>query len=102
MKKEKIIYEIKKRIKNFIRWFDFYGESFTFKYKDEDKLSTIFGGIIFISFYIFAIFYFIGIFSPLHGMKVFELKYYDKNLNSINETYGTHELDNDPKLFERT
>ena len=96
MKKEKIISEIKKRIKNFIRWFDFSGESFTFKYKDEDKLSTIFGGIIFISFYIFAIFYFIGILSPLHGMKVFELKYYDKNLN------GTDGFDNDLKLFERT
>ena len=39
-----------KKFKKGIRWFDFSGESFTFKYKDKDKLSTISAGIIYFIF----------------------------------------------------
>ena len=39
-----------KKFKKVVRWFDFSGESFTFKYKDKDKLATILAGIIYLIF----------------------------------------------------
>ena len=39
-----------KTIQKYLRMFDFFGESFTFRYKDEDKHSTVLGGLICISF----------------------------------------------------
>ena len=35
-----------KTIKKYLRMFDFFGESFTFRYKDEDKHSSALSGII--------------------------------------------------------
>ena len=91
MEKEKIISESKKKFKKFLRWFDFSGESFTFKYKEEDKLSTVSAGIIFIVFYILALSYIINISIPFFGRKLFHLQYYimnsDQNDN-INITLG--------------
>ena len=46
-----------KKFKKVVRWFDFSGESFTFKYKDKDKLSTILAGIIYLIFFVLALSY---------------------------------------------
>jgi hypothetical protein len=76
MKKEKITL---KKFKKVVRWFDFSGESFTFKYKDKDKLSTILAGIIYLIFFLLAFSYFISIFIPFHNKKIFDLQYYVMN-----------------------
>ena len=70
-----------KKFKKGIRWFDFSGESFTFKYKDENKLSSILAGIIFIFFYAIALFYFIYISFPFFRRELFSLQYYFTNLD---------------------
>ena len=69
-------------IKKAIRWFDFFGESFTFRYKDEDKHSTLLGGIIFIIFFTIFISYFIYNFIPFIKRENFTLQYYTMNLNN--------------------
>ena len=38
-----------------LRSFDFFGESFTFRYYDEDKLASKLGGVVFIVFMLIAI-----------------------------------------------
>ena len=63
-----------------IRWFDFFGESFTFRYKDEDKHASILGGIICIIFYLIAFLYFIYNFIPFIKRENFSLQYYTMNL----------------------
>jgi hypothetical protein len=42
--------EIFKPIRKIIRLFDFFGEPFTFRYKDENKHATALGGLICILF----------------------------------------------------
>ena len=76
--------------KKILRTFDFFGESFTFRYKDEDKHSTILGGIICICFYIIAISYFIYNFIPFYHRENFSLQYYTMNLNNT-EKIKLHE-----------
>ena len=68
--------------KKVVRWFDCFGESFTFRYKDEDKLSTVLGGIIFIIFSIIWILYFIYNLIPFIQKENFTLQYYTMNLNN--------------------
>ena len=68
-----------KAFKKVLRWFDFSGESFTFKYKDKDKLSTISAGIIYLIFYILALSYFIYIFIHFLNKEIFQLQYYIMN-----------------------
>ena len=70
-----------KIIKKYLRMFDFFGESFTFRYKDEDKHSSALSGIICISFYIFAIAYIAVNFIPFYERKNFTLQYYSVNSN---------------------
>ena len=69
-------------IKKCLRAFDFFGESFTFKYKDEDKHSTILGGLICIIFFAIAISYFIYNFIPFARNENFTLQYYTVNSNA--------------------
>ena len=76
MKKEETTWKIFKKV---LRWFDFSGESFTFKYKDKDKLSTISAGIIYLIFYILALLYFIYIFIHFLNKEIFQLQYYVMN-----------------------
>ena len=102
MEKEKTTW---KTFKNVIRWFDFSGDSFTFKYRDQDKLSTLSAGIIYIIFFVLALAYFINIYIPFHDHKIFKLQYYlmkaDQNeaikLDNINTTFAfglTNDNDN--------
>ena len=76
MKKEETTW---KSFKKVIRWFDFSGESFNFKYKDKDKLSTILAGIIYFVLYILALSYFIYIFILFKNKEIFKLQYYVVN-----------------------
>ena len=73
MEKEKTTW---KTFKNVIRWFDFSGDSFTFKYRDQDKLSTLSAGIIYIIFFVLALAYFISIYIPFRNHEIFKLQYY--------------------------
>ena len=70
-----------KTIKKYLRMFDFFGESFTFRYKDEDKHSSTLSGIICIFFYIFAFLYIATNFIPFIKRKNFTLQYYSINSN---------------------
>ena len=76
MKKEETTW---KSFKKVIRWFDFSGESFNFKYKDKDKLSTILAGIIYFVLYILALSYYIYIFILFKNKEIFKLQYYVVN-----------------------
>ena len=58
-----------KKFKKFFRLFDFFGESFTFRYKDENKQTTVLGGIVCILFYVIAIIYFVYKFIPFKKKK---------------------------------
>jgi hypothetical protein len=62
-----------KKVKNVLKAFDFFGESFTFTYKNEDKHSTAFGGFICILFYLIALIYFIYKFIPFIHNENFSL-----------------------------
>ena len=64
-----------------IRTLDFFGESFTFRYYDEDKLSSKLGGVVFIVFMIIAIVYSIINIIPFAKKKNFSLQYYTMNLD---------------------
>ena len=72
-------------IKRILRILDFFGESFTFRYQDEDKLSSILGGLICLIFYIIAISYFIYNFIPFCKRENFSLQYYTMNLDNTEE-----------------
>ena len=74
-----------KTIKKYLRMFDFFGESFTFSYKNEDKHSSALSGIICISFYIFAFAYIVANFIPFCKRKNFSLQYYSINSNDIKD-----------------
>ena len=78
-----------------IRTLDFFGESFTFRYQDEDKLSSILGGIICIIFYAVAIFFFVYNFIPFYRRENFSLQYYTMNLDHTEEI----KLDKPPTAF---
>ena len=71
-----------KIIRRILRMSDFFGESFTFRYKDEDKLSSILGGIICIVFLIITIVYFFYNLIPFAKKENFSLQYYTMNLNN--------------------
>jgi len=77
--------EIRKTIwkasKKVLRWFDFSGESFSFKYRDQDKLSTVSAGIIYIVYFIFVFVYFIKLFMQIKDHEIFDLKYYTMKAN---------------------
>ena len=72
-------------VKKIIRTFDIFGESFTFRYKDEDKHSTVLGGIICIFFFIIALLYFVYNFIPFYKREIFSLQYYTMNLNNTEQ-----------------
>ena len=72
-------------ISRIIRTLDFFGESFTFRYQDEDKLSSILGGIICIIFYAIAIFFFVYNFIPFYRRENFSLQYYTMNSDNTEE-----------------
>ena len=74
-----------KTIKKYLRMFDFFGESFTFSYKNEDKHSSALSGIICISFYIFAFAYIVVNFIPFCKRKNFSLQYYSINSNDTED-----------------
>ena len=76
-----------KKFKRFLRLFDFFGEYFTFRYKDKNKQTTILGGMICILFYIIAIIYFGLKFVPFCKKKIFTLQYYTINLDSTGDLY---------------
>ena len=80
MVKESKYKETLNRVKKVLKVFDFFGESFTFTYKNEDKHSTVLGGIICILFYLIALIYFIYKFIPFCKNENFSLQYYTINL----------------------
>ena len=59
-----------KTFKGFLRKFDILGESFTFRYKDEENHSTELGGIVCIVFYIFIFSYCVVNFIPFYEKKI--------------------------------
>ena len=65
-----------------LRTFDVFGESFTFRYYDEDKLASKLGGVVFIVFMLIAILYSIYNFIPFVKRENFTLQYYTMNLNN--------------------
>ena len=65
-----------------LRSFDFFGESFTFRYYDEDKHASKLGGVVFIVFMLIAILYSIYNFIPFVKRENFTLQYYTMNLNN--------------------
>ena len=77
-------------IKKAIRTLDFFGESFTFTFKDNDKHSTLLGGVVCILLFIIALIYLIYNFIPFYNKEIFSLQYYTMNL------YDTEEI----KLLE--
>ena len=74
-----------KKFRGFLRSFDIFGESFTFKYKEEDSHNTPFGGFICIIFYVLTFLYFINNFIPFLKKENFTLQYYTMNLEDTEE-----------------
>ena len=65
-----------------LRSFDFFGESFTFRYYDEDKHASKLGGVVFIVFILITISYLIYNLIPFAKKENFTLQYYTMNLNN--------------------
>ena len=80
--------------RSFLRNFDFFGESFTFRYKDENKLSTVLSGIICIIFYIIGFVYVVINFIPFYNRKIFTLQYYAMHSNNSDHTDDINLEDN--------
>ena len=74
-----------KLFQHYLKKFDFFGESFTFRYKDEDKQSTELGGLMNIIFYLVAIIYFGINFKPFLKEKNFTLQYYSTNIEKTED-----------------
>ena len=70
-----------KLAKRIFRKFDFFGESFNFRYKNEDKQATAISGIICLSFYLLAFIYILYNFIPFIRKENFDLQYYTVNSN---------------------
>ena len=70
-----------KSIRKFLRKFDFFGESFTFRYKDEDKHSTELGGLICITIYAIGMAIFIPNFHQFLFGDNFTMQYNSMKLN---------------------
>ena len=60
---------------------DKFGEKYTFKYKDKDKYSTIFGGILFLIIFLTAITISMINFIPFYKNENLSLQFYTVNLN---------------------
>ena len=69
-----------KSLRDFLRKFDLFGVSFTFKYKSKEKYTTGLGGIITILFIILFIFIGIYNFIPFYNKKNFTTIYYTLKL----------------------
>ena len=69
-----------KSLSDFLRKFDLFGVSFTFKYKSKEKYTTGLGGIITILFIILIIFIGIYNFIPFYNKKNFTTIYYTLKL----------------------
>ena len=78
---------MKETFKNIFRFFDYFGDSFTFKYKNEDKLSTVLGGVTCLILSIGALVFFIYNFIPFANKENFSLQYYTRNLNKTEEIF---------------
>ena len=74
-----------KLLKRIFRSLDFFGESFTFRYKDEDKHSSVLGGIICSLFYILSFIYIVINFVPFSKRENFTLQYYAVNVDTEKE-----------------
>ena len=70
----------KKKIFNFIKKVDLFNVPFNFKYKNNDKYSTLFGGIISILFILLFIYLFIYSLIPYAKMQNFNVYYYSTNI----------------------
>ena len=89
------IKKFSKKLRGFLRSFDVFGESFTFKYKEEDSHNTPFGGFICIIFYVITFLYFINNFIPFLKKENLTLQYYTMNLEDTEEI----KLSEDPIAF---
>ena len=77
--------KIFKKLRGFLRSFDIFGDSFTFKYKEEDTHNTPLGGFICIVFCTITFLYFITNFIPFLNKENFTLQYYTMNLEDTEE-----------------
>ena len=66
-----------------LRTFDVFGESFTFRYYDEDKHASKLGGVVFIVFILITISYLIYNLIPFFKKENFTLQYYTMNLKQF-------------------
>ena len=73
------------KIKGFFKFIDSFGVSFSFRYKAEDKYSTVFGGIITLIFAAISLIYCIYNFIPFINRKNFTLQFYTMNLKETKE-----------------
>jgi hypothetical protein len=60
---------------DFLRYFDYFGVVFTFRYKDKDSYQSRFGGGVFIFFLIFSILYFLITFFDFCTRQVYQINY---------------------------
>ena len=76
-----------KSLKEFLRKFDSFGVSYSFKYKSKDKYTTSFGGIITILFVVVALIIGIYSFIPFYNKKNFSTIYYVLKLADTEQIY---------------
>ena len=74
-----------KFMKEKIKKIDFFGVSFSFKYKSEEKYSTFLGGIVCLLFSAISIIYFIINLIPFVQSENFTLQFYTMNLNNTED-----------------
>ena len=72
-------------LSNFLRAFDIYGITYSFKYKNKERYQTISGGLIALLFLILVFIVVIYYFIPFSKRKNFTIVYYTMNLASTEE-----------------
>ena len=74
-----------KSIKHFIRAFDIYGITYSFRYKNKERYQTISGGLTALIFLIIVLIVVIYYFIPFTNRKNYTIVYYTMNLASTEE-----------------
>ena len=74
------LYSIFSFVKKMLKKIDLFGVTFSFKYENEEKYSSLIGSLVCLGFYFLAFYVFIKNFIPFHNRENFNLQFYSINL----------------------
>ena len=74
------LYSFFLKVKKFLKKIDRFGVTFSFKYENEEKYSSLIGSLVCLCFYLIVLYVFIKNFIPYKNKENFNLQFYSINL----------------------